>query len=421
MPPNLYTPADGLFSTHVTWEDCEEDMQREFDTMASFGPNKTAKDIGDGNGFMSKMVLIDPDWQHKDKDLPSKFVVKILTQLAIQKVFTEMSEMNNVKNSVSDPKFMADMEEMQKVCHNAEVRTYKYLMKVTKEGMRIPKIYYMKIFTESNPLKGYIIMEYIDNLRAVPIYDNVSPEGVKQVLRHKAVMEAISLKVPIEERSKYPSPFQTVFKSMFEKEMLDHFMAMFAAFGGEKLAEKCEHVKAILSDMVDLEWVDNMAEEFGIERVLCHGDLHSNNILWRQIGNDLDMVAVVDYQIAHFGCAATDLVRLFSGCLSGINRRTQWEQLLEDFYGYLKEEVDDSKMPYTLEQLKEAYRQYFPIGAFMIVIIIGPFFELVCKSSDENLRKKGMDVVMEKTECLLDDIFFYHNRNMKLRKNRKVN
>ncbi|VDO63520.1 unnamed protein product [Heligmosomoides polygyrus] len=47
---NLYTVADGLFGTHVTWTEIEEDMQRELDTVATFGPNKTAKDIGEGNG-----------------------------------------------------------------------------------------------------------------------------------------------------------------------------------------------------------------------------------------------------------------------------------------------------------------------------------------------------------------------------------
>ncbi|PIO53735.1 hypothetical protein TELCIR_24919, partial [Teladorsagia circumcincta] len=46
---NLYTPAGGLFSTHVTWEDIEEDMQRVLYTEASFGPQKSIKDIGDGN------------------------------------------------------------------------------------------------------------------------------------------------------------------------------------------------------------------------------------------------------------------------------------------------------------------------------------------------------------------------------------
>ncbi|KAK6041622.1 hypothetical protein COOONC_20873 [Cooperia oncophora] len=74
---NLYTLGEGLFGTHVTWEDIEEDMQRELNTEASFGPNKSVKDIGEGNGFMSKILLIDPDWQGKDKELPEKFVAKV--------------------------------------------------------------------------------------------------------------------------------------------------------------------------------------------------------------------------------------------------------------------------------------------------------------------------------------------------------
>ncbi|VDM82848.1 unnamed protein product [Strongylus vulgaris] len=77
---NLYTPAGGLGNTHVTWEDIEEDLQRELDTVATFGPNKTAKTIGDGRGFMSRVVLIDADWQHKDKKLPEKFIVKVSIQ-----------------------------------------------------------------------------------------------------------------------------------------------------------------------------------------------------------------------------------------------------------------------------------------------------------------------------------------------------
>ncbi|KAK6041630.1 hypothetical protein COOONC_20871 [Cooperia oncophora] len=40
MSLNLYTPADGLYSTHVTWEDIEEDMQRELDSVAWLVPTK---------------------------------------------------------------------------------------------------------------------------------------------------------------------------------------------------------------------------------------------------------------------------------------------------------------------------------------------------------------------------------------------
>ncbi|VDM85122.1 unnamed protein product [Strongylus vulgaris] len=98
---NLFTPAAGLFGTHVTWKDIEEDMQRELRTAASFGLNKSAKNIGDNKvncsifihnssdsllitrknhmiqGFLSRIVLIDPDWLQVDKNLPEKFVVKV--------------------------------------------------------------------------------------------------------------------------------------------------------------------------------------------------------------------------------------------------------------------------------------------------------------------------------------------------------
>ncbi|KAK6025584.1 hypothetical protein OSTOST_08512 [Ostertagia ostertagi] len=364
MSLNLYTPAGGLYGTHVTWEDVEEDMQRELDTVATFGPNKTAKDIGDGN---------------------------ILTQLAMQKISAEMSEMHN--------------------CHNAEVRTYNHLMKVPEGKIQIPKILLHENVTEWNPVKGYIIMEYLDNLKAVHFYENVTTKEVKQILRHKAVMEASSLDMSPEERNEYISPFKTLFGTVFKKENDD----IHTTFGNGKLAKKGEHMKEIPAGLYRLD-VDNMAEELGMENVLCHGDLWSMNVLWRQNGGALNMAAIVDYQRAHFGCAATDLVRIFGACLAGKDRKLIGRNSWKSFYGYLKEEVGDRKMPYTLEQLKEAYRQYFPIGAFMIVAVVGPFFEMVCKNSDEETKKKGMDIVMEKTECLMDDIVYFHDRNIKLRK-----
>ncbi|KAK6043606.1 hypothetical protein COOONC_18890 [Cooperia oncophora] len=125
------------------------------------------------------------------------------------------------------------------------------------------KIYYMKMFTDWNPVKGYIIMDYIDNLKAVHIYENVTPEKVKQILRHKAVMEASSLEIPLEERRKYTQPFKTLLGMMFRKETLDQITAMFAVFGEGKFAERGEHLKTILPEMVDLDWVENMNKTFG--------------------------------------------------------------------------------------------------------------------------------------------------------------
>ncbi|ETN70322.1 hypothetical protein NECAME_14851 [Necator americanus] len=116
------------------------------------------------------------------------------------------------------------------------------------------------------------------------------------------------------------------------------------------------------------------------------------------------------------GCPAYDFARLFSSCLSGKERREHWEELLEEFYGYLKEEIDGMEIPYTLEQLKEAYCRIIPICGIMIVPVIVPLFDILCNDPDEEQKKKSLNIAMEKTECLLDDMFYYHERNMKRRR-----
>ncbi|PIO60325.1 hypothetical protein TELCIR_18181 [Teladorsagia circumcincta] len=125
-------------------------------------------------------------------------------------------------------------------------------------------------------------------------------------------------------------------------------------------------------------------------------------------------------KIAHFGCPATDLVRVFSACLSGKARQEHWEELLGDFYVYLKKEVGNEKMPYTLEQLKESYRRFFPVGAFLIIPLIGPLFECIFRNPDEEMKKKCFATIMEKTECLLDDMIHFHDRNMKIKRGELV-
>ncbi|KAK6040557.1 hypothetical protein COOONC_21940 [Cooperia oncophora] len=320
---------------------------------------------------MSKILLIDPDWQGKDKELPEKFVAKILSQQALQKLSSEIAQKNNIDDHFADTTFLAKMEAIQKRCHNAEVTTCSHLAKIPEGKYNMPKIYYMKKFSENNPVKGYILMGYLENIKAIHIFENVSLKEVRQILRCLAVFEANSPNIPIEERTDLiEQPFKNVFGSMFEQKVLDTIGQMLRSFGDGKLEEKADRFSKILPDMVDLDSIENLSEELGMERVLCHGDLWSMNILWRQNGDQLNLAGLVDYQIAHFGCPVTDLVRMFSACLSGKDRQAHWEELLEDFYGYLKEE--------------------------------------------------GLATIMEKTECLLDDILYFHDRNMKIKRGEPV-
>ncbi|VDO46372.1 unnamed protein product [Haemonchus placei] len=117
---NLFMPGGGISETHVTWHDIEESMQHEFQTKATLGPNRTAKDIGDGKGYMSKVFLIDADWKNKDKNLPDKFVLK----------YRYKDEERWTKNSITGI-FQA---------HNAEVAAYRHLSKLPEGKIQIPKV-----------------------------------------------------------------------------------------------------------------------------------------------------------------------------------------------------------------------------------------------------------------------------------------
>ncbi|WKY12371.1 hypothetical protein Q1695_003725 [Nippostrongylus brasiliensis] len=101
---HLFVAGNGLCGTYVTWSDIEEDMQHSLKTTAGFGPNKSFKDIGDGKGFASKILLIDPDWQTQQEGLPKQFVAKIITQLAMHKLNSNADEENRSgDNSMSSP------------------------------------------------------------------------------------------------------------------------------------------------------------------------------------------------------------------------------------------------------------------------------------------------------------------------------
>ncbi|PIO60558.1 hypothetical protein TELCIR_17944, partial [Teladorsagia circumcincta] len=302
---NLFMPGEGLYGTHVTWEDIEKDMQHELGTSSPFGSHKSAKDIGEGKGFMSKVLLVDADWQHKEKKLPEKFVLKIATPLAWMHYTAEISKQQNSSNDFCKPSAMERFEAILKRAHNAEVSTYTHLAKLPEGKINIPKIYCTRKFSEANLLKGYIAMEYIEN---------TNEREFSKVLRYTAVLEAASLDVSLKERMEFfEAPFQTMCTGLLQKTHLT-------------------------------------ADSTGVQRVLCHGDICPTNTFWKQTGGSIELAAVIDYQTAHFGCSATDLVQIFVTFLSGKDRRAHWEQLIEDFYGYLKQEVGNRRVPYTLDQ-----------------------------------------------------------------------
>ncbi|CAJ0588407.1 unnamed protein product [Cylicocyclus nassatus] len=399
---NLHTPGNGLFETHVTWKDIEQDMQRELHTKASFGPGKSAKNLAEGIGYLSKMVLIDPDWQNADKELPRRFVVKILTQMMMANLTAEMGATGDFESGYS---------ESYKKAHNVEVLVYNYLLKHAHARVLLPKIYYMRSFTECNPLKGYIIMEYLENVK-VDFCNNFSIKSVKEVFPTVAVMEAMSLKFILEERNQFTTTFyQQFYAKMCEDNVFVKSIEMLRKLGDGRFNKKVDKLEVCAKYVLDPVKVDRLADDLGMQRVLCHGDLWTANVLWVNGNNDLKASAVIDFQCAHMGCAAVDIASMFLSCLSGKDRQEHWTDLLEHFYSTLQEEVGTMKMPYTFEQLRESYCQCLPFIGFTFLPFMIPFLDKMLKEVNVAQNEEKLESLMEKMEYILDDIVFFYELN----------
>ncbi|KAL6743113.1 hypothetical protein Aduo_016192 [Ancylostoma duodenale] len=335
---------------------------------------------------MSKICLVTPDWQTNVKGVLEKFLVKISSQLSLIEC---QGMFGDVETEFSKEEFSRSLESAVRKIHNNEITLYKMLKKHNVSNVARPKVYYMREFSEENPLKGFIIMEYLADNLSLHIFDNLTPDDILQVLCTIASLEAASLKFTDEDKALFISNmFGKMFAKAMTKENVKSSLDLMRQAGGDRLKESVDRLESIVFEIVDREFADNLPDILGMKRVLCHGDVWSTNIIWRR-DTGVKLAALVDFQASHFGCPTTDAIRLLSSCLSGKNRRENWESLLEKFYSFLKDEVgDSSEMPYTLEQLKKAYRLFFPLGAFMIVPMIGPLFSLANNSDDVGYKEK---------------------------------
>ncbi|XGW06400.1 hypothetical protein V3C99_016591 [Haemonchus contortus] len=404
---SLFTPADGILRTNTHWDDLQESIFKAFGTDAKFGSNKDVKDIGSGRGFMSRMCLVSPDWITKTDGAPEKFIVKICSQLPMQ----ECHGLDETGYFTSDD-FAKAFENDVKRCHNNEAQLYELLKKYNIDDIPTPKIYFTRMYSEENPLKGYIIMEYVADGVPLHIFDNIKPESMLQPLKAIAKLEAAATKFSDEEKEHFEkNPFDDLFEKFFNKQSIDALFTMMRSLGSSRLDDKIDHLEKIVPEIIDIDHIKNVTTSLGMKKVLCHGDLWSTNLIWRKGEKNLELAAVVDFQTAHFGLPTTDITRVLCACMSGKDRRDNWESLLEKFYTFLEEELEKHDVPYTLDQLKEAYRQYFPLGAFLIVPMIGPLFQVVNTSNDVEYKAKVEEAILEKVECLLEDICEFHREN----------
>ncbi|PAV81444.1 hypothetical protein WR25_00855 [Diploscapter pachys] len=377
MALNLYTAADGLLGTHVTWEDIQTELQDYFKTEATFGDDKSAANLSYGK-IASLMNGVDIVEQLRQAGLP--------TPMAREE----------------------ENQHLQKTCqkvHNIECDLYEFVKKDNLQTQWMPNVIAMKSFDENNALKGYIVMDYIQS-DDVNLSDNV----LKAVAKYSAIGNKMDEATVNKFQMKL---FSKVFGPMIKEQTKKDAVESLRKFDNGSLADIIDDYEKVYMEAVTVEKItemDHLAETFGIQQTLVHGDLWSANLMWKkQEHGEMQLKAIVDYQFAHFNCAALDLARLMMSTLSGKDRREHYEEIIETYYKLFIEELGDSSAPFTLEQLKDATNVALPYAGMFIAPVIQPLYEIVSAQNTED-KEPVLERIREKVRCIIEDSTHYYQK-----------
>ncbi|CAI4222865.1 unnamed protein product [Auanema sp. JU1783] len=173
--------------------------------------------------------------------------------------------------------------------------------KYSEGRIPLPKIYCSRRFTDDNKTKGYLIMEYFDDIVPCHLTDNITIEAMKKVLRSIAIWQGIGLKMTEEEKSIYTTAFLSEnFGDMFKPEMVNQLKAGLEEFCGPENLETSRQFHTLMLKLCTKEVYakyDAIPDKLGYKRVFAHGDVWSTNILWTKVDGVLDIKAHIDFQV----------------------------------------------------------------------------------------------------------------------------
>ncbi|CAO4380463.1 unnamed protein product [Caenorhabditis nigoni] len=408
---SLYEISDGILETHVTWEDIESDLQQKLGTNATFGANKKATNISDMKGFMSRIALIEPDWQNVEegKDLPEKFALKISSQLALV-VVSKIMNFEGGEGFTEEK--LKHLSKMTRECHNREVEVYKLLQKFNHPDIPYTKVYSLKSFEDENDLKGYMAIDFVSNIHSLLMFQPIKADDLFALVRGIATFSALGETLTPEETSFALGPdyFEMVYEQFLnETELTKKFEGFRKKFGGDH-PEKVEKLIATFFHYLSLvKKYTKISELLGFKLVLNHGDLWQSNVI-HSLNKDesLKLEAMIDWQTVSRASPGVDLSRLLLGCLSVEDRRNRGSDILKCYHETFTKVY--GKELFSFQELQDYYSMYAPMMAILLLPDIDSFIDSAKVSEEE--KEEAREVAYKKVVATMDDILDMHDYNM---------
>ncbi|KAK0420967.1 hypothetical protein QR680_014994 [Steinernema hermaphroditum] len=344
---NPFDPSNPIGDSPFSVQWVLDNLTASDEQFISFGRSSKvidvkARDISEGKGFMSKVYKIDIQFENS---LDYSVVLKVPGAESLTKLRERTSASND-----------EDLDHVRQVAeaHNREVHFYNEF--APHLDIPLPKIYKSLAWDMEEPhQRGAVLMEsFFGRAETMPISNGVSVQQLFALAKHMATLHAYFLTLPSEK-------FQGLFSSKTWESNLnvDFFGAVFHILSKRKpgLFDKAIRIRDVHKDA-------------GLPLILTHGDLWTNNILWKKRSDgslSYEVAAIIDWQVLREGCMTYDVAEFMAVCADGEIRREYEDDVLQCYYDRIVEEMGNygKKVDFGMDQLKMAYKANFIVQAMM--------------------------------------------------------
>lgn len=267
--------------------------------------------------------------------------------------------------------------------HNRECVFYSQFGGGKVDGFPLAEVYYMRELDPTGATPPIVIMENLSgSAYMAPLEEGFNRRKVESVVRHLAALHAHILCRG--DREECLRPFRgCLVDAWYSLESRRNMV--------QKAVEIAPEIEPVMRRMrrsyLSQEFWDyafsGVGEKYGVPALLVHGDLWTNNLLWRRTasGEESDEVAVlIDWQCAYAGCFLYDFTMLVVMCCDAGVRRELETDILELYHAELgarmAAEGGRKEPPFTVERLRPVYEMMTVLQAEMLVGCMPLFMEV---------------------------------------------
>uniref|UniRef100_A0A914QBP8 Aminoglycoside phosphotransferase domain-containing protein n=1 Tax=Panagrolaimus davidi TaxID=227884 RepID=A0A914QBP8_9BILA len=108
-------------------------------------------------------------------------------------------------------------------------------------------------------------------------------------------------------------------------------------------------------------------KDLNLDPIIVHGDISGGNLMFSNVDEN-EIIAIIDWQLMHEGSPMEDLAQLLVHLCDGSTRRKIEEFIFEFYLKCLKKEFGNTKIPYTLNSIKQSYNYCFITQTFFVLM-----------------------------------------------------